>query len=880
MASRSIGQLTLDLIAKIGGFRTGMDQAARIADSRSRAITKAMSGVSRSIAGLFAGLSAGLVVRKLVQETSEAETSFAELESAIRATGGAAGFTSDQLSGFADTLAKETRFDDENIQDGITVLLRFGNVVGDEFTRATRLGLDLATVLKTDVPTAMKLMGQALNDPVKGITKLYKAGVDLDNSQEKLIKDLLKAGDVARAQGVLMDSLANIQGRAADSADTLGGRIDQAKVAFDNLFEVTGEGSDDAKAAVEDLIEVLNDPATKRSANELAVTIFTGFANAARAITAVTESLRILGGGATDIEELEDQLQFLKRIRDDKFDLPILFNFGYIEGEGVVLGPDAVKRKIREIESELERLRKLNDAARPDGTPVPGETSRSNRGDEDEDKNAREKKISDYERIKRQLEEQLALMGQVGEAAKIRYQVEHGEIDDLTKAQGKYLIGVAEQIDAKGDLIDRVKEQARAEEDLKQAVQDQVNDYRKQLALLGGDVGIDINGNVAATIKTWDGYPAVKNADGSYSTRLTATVEVEELNAGAVTNIPTIWEGQILAVDAAIRKAVESGLQFPKFDSIDEAVAAAQQLSDNIGTSLDYELALKRASSDLTEVERLRIEMTLGGLRGINAADRERLENIAAQIDAQNKLNTDLAAAKGIYEQTLTPLEKYQNQLAEIARLQASGAFDTLGDPATIAARAAQQAAEDFKHATDEVNTFTDQAKRNMQDLLAGFLSDPFSKEIDQVLLDFGRMLAEMAAQAIAADIASKIFGDGGSHLAADFGNFILGLFKSAPAPSGAFVPGPGGVGPVLPRDSGGQGYPGHAYLIGRGAQPELFVPDVPGTFVPNWEGTQRQENHFTFMFGPGSQPASRLTQLQLANSVGRAVAEANRRNG
>jgi hypothetical protein len=35
-------------------------------------------------------------------------------------------------------------------------------------------------------------------------------------------------------------------------------------------------------------------------------------------------------------------------------------------------------------------------------------------------------------------------------------------------------------------------------------------------------------------------------------------------------------------------------------------------------------------------------------------------------------------------------------------------------------------------------------------------------------------------------------------------------------------------------RDSGGFGFPGESYLIGTGAQPELFTPKQPGTFTPN----------------------------------------------
>lgn len=38
----------------------------------------------------------------------------------------------------------------------------------------------------------------------------------------------------------------------------------------------------------------------------------------------------------------------------------------------------------------------------------------------------------------------------------------------------------------------------------------------------------------------------------------------------------------------------------------------------------------------------------------------------------------------------------------------------------------------------------------------------------------------------------------------------------------------------VQERDHGGRGIAGRPYLIGRGAQPELFVPDSSGTFIPN----------------------------------------------
>jgi hypothetical protein len=77
--------------------------------------------------------------------------------------------------------------------------------------------------------------------------------------------------------------------------------------------------------------------------------------------------------------------------------------------------------------------------------------------------------------------------------------------------------------------------------------------------------------------KTWDGYPPVKNPDGSVSTELSITVTEPGINGGKPTNIPTIWEGKKLTPKEAIAKAAKSGIQFKSYPSIQAAVSDAQQ---------------------------------------------------------------------------------------------------------------------------------------------------------------------------------------------------------------------------------------------------------------------------------------------------------------
>lgn len=60
MATRSLGSLTLDLIARIGGFQQGMDQAARVTDKRMKEISTSAVKAGKMVgAGLAAGVAAG-----------------------------------------------------------------------------------------------------------------------------------------------------------------------------------------------------------------------------------------------------------------------------------------------------------------------------------------------------------------------------------------------------------------------------------------------------------------------------------------------------------------------------------------------------------------------------------------------------------------------------------------------------------------------------------------------------------------------------------------------------------------------------------------------------------------------------------------------------
>ena len=102
----------------------------------------------------------------------------AQVEAGIKSTGGAAGFTSEQLQKMASDLQNKTIFGDEAILQGATAqLLTFTNIAGTQFARTQEAALNLATRLDGDLKSASIQLGKALNDPIANLSALSRSGI-------------------------------------------------------------------------------------------------------------------------------------------------------------------------------------------------------------------------------------------------------------------------------------------------------------------------------------------------------------------------------------------------------------------------------------------------------------------------------------------------------------------------------------------------------------------------------------------------------------------------------------------------------------------------------------------------------------------------------
>jgi hypothetical protein len=195
-----------------------LDKALDGATKRLRDTAGKMNDLGKSLSiGLTAPIAAfGTIATKNAVDSAKA---IAQVEAAVKSTGGAAGKSVSELEAMADGLQRVSLFDDDEILKDVTAnMLTFTNITGKEFDRAQQATLDLSTRLGTDLTSATVQVGKALNDPIKGVTALGRAGVQFTAQQKEQITAMQEAGDIAGAQNIILGELEKQFGGAAKAA--------------------------------------------------------------------------------------------------------------------------------------------------------------------------------------------------------------------------------------------------------------------------------------------------------------------------------------------------------------------------------------------------------------------------------------------------------------------------------------------------------------------------------------------------------------------------------------------------------------------------------------------------------------------------------------
>lgn len=350
-----LAKLVVTLEAQNAKYLAKLEQANRRLAQWENKAKKSVLNVKK----LFAGLSVGLLVKGIADATREQEFALAQLKQGLVSTNQAAGKSLAQLQKDAADLQKVTLFGDEQIATAQAQLLTFTGIAGEQFTRTTELAADMATRFGTDMKSAVLQLGKALNDPVKNLSALSRAGIQFTDQQKQMINQLVRSNRLVDAQKIILKELETQFGGSARAArDTFGGALVGLKNAAGDLLETDSLGG--AKTAIEKLTTLLQDPATVDGVNNLITALVTGFGAVVKVLTKVVNLMGSFSGeiAKEQIKQgagagaIQTQIELLKKQREGLE--KVFAKSGHASTKTYI---DAITRTIAELEVKAKKLR-------------------------------------------------------------------------------------------------------------------------------------------------------------------------------------------------------------------------------------------------------------------------------------------------------------------------------------------------------------------------------------------------------------------------------------------------------------------------------------------------------------------------------------------
>lgn len=228
-----------DVTVKYLADTRALSDATDKVKSHTGSIAKYATIAGGAVAGMFAVHEVG----SFIDAANESQKVSKTLAQAMKNAGDATGEWDKHAEALSNTMQFKTGVDDETIKKGQAILATFHNVSNATsqqsgiFDRATKASVDLAATGFGDVDSASKQLGKALQDPIKGLGGLAKAGVQFTQAQKDQVKAMVESGDQAGAMNLILHEVESQVGGVAEASAT---SSDKMKVAWGETQEAIG----------------------------------------------------------------------------------------------------------------------------------------------------------------------------------------------------------------------------------------------------------------------------------------------------------------------------------------------------------------------------------------------------------------------------------------------------------------------------------------------------------------------------------------------------------------------------------------------------------------------------------------------------------------
>ncbi|OJH86089.1 phage tail tape measure protein [Serratia marcescens] len=476
MASKSLGTLTIDLIAKTGGFVSGMDKAERASEKWRKQVQKDVADTSKALAGIAtasmaAATAVGVAGFQLLKSTSEQVANTDKWAKSLKMS------TQELLAWqFA---AEKAGLSGENMAD---IFKDLGDKIGDAVLNKSgeavdalnALGLSAEKLAKASPDKQMLAIGDALGKISTNAAKiniLESIGNDLskllplfDNNNEKLKQfiqlakdygvapDPSSIDDLVKVNDLFQDMESQVKGLKIEIASGL------AKVDLSPLQD-----------SLDQVRSVLTDPTVQQGLVDLVSNVaqlagwFVKTAAAAGELLKFQNNRVAVLGGNIDVNNLDQVTGRIKQLQD------MIDNRSSLKGDGQswigkLLGDDdSVGALTKELNNLLVVQQKLKEKSFV-GNSLPtglatvvsnqfglgkGETNGKPKSD-----SGAKKLESAFKATELNYMRQIALIettgkktAEVTEAEKLRFDLASGKLVGINSEQQKRLIQLADELD-------------------------------------------------------------------------------------------------------------------------------------------------------------------------------------------------------------------------------------------------------------------------------------------------------------------------------------------------------------------------------------------------------------------------------------------------
>jgi hypothetical protein len=202
-----------------------------------------LGGMAKAAAGAFLATGAVQFGKASVSAALESQKAMANLEQGYKSMGETTGDAAKETAAYASELSKKIGVDDDAIIASQAMLVTFSNVSSEAargagvMDRATAAAADLAAKGFGSMDSNAVLLGKALQDPAKGLTKLAKNGVTFTDAQKDSVLAMQASGDMLGAQKII---LGEVEKQVKGTAEATATSQDKMAVAFGETQEAVG----------------------------------------------------------------------------------------------------------------------------------------------------------------------------------------------------------------------------------------------------------------------------------------------------------------------------------------------------------------------------------------------------------------------------------------------------------------------------------------------------------------------------------------------------------------------------------------------------------------------------------------------------------------